>query len=193
MYEGTVSDLNRALKDLQKAETERARREEEEFASELRQRKFEQEMKFEEAKLQQKLDYDKKEPKSSEKPEKEPKLHKLPKLVITKFKGVQADWLRFWNQFQSGIDNADIAQVTKFSYLKELLDPKVRACVDGLPFTMEGYERARNILKSKYGRDSEVINAYVYKTSLGYQPFQGTNLTRYSVVQKSESTQLLHL
>ena len=49
----------------------------------------------------------------------------------------------------------------KFSYLKELLNPKVRACVDGLPFTMEGYERAKNILKSKYGKDSEVINAYV--------------------------------
>ena len=55
VYEGTVSDLNRALKDLQKAESERARREEEEFASELRQRKFEQEMKFKEARLQQKL------------------------------------------------------------------------------------------------------------------------------------------
>ena len=26
---------------------------------------------------------------------------------------------------------------------------------------MEGYERVKNILKSKYGKDSEVINAYV--------------------------------
>ena len=74
---------------------------------------------------------------------------------------MQSDWLRFWNQFQSGIDDADIAQVTKFSYLKELLDPKVRACVDGLPFTTEGYERAKNIVKSNYGKDNEVFNAYV--------------------------------
>ena len=80
VYEGTVSDLNRALKDLQKAESEQARREEEEFASELRQRKFEQEMKFEEASLH----YDKKEPKSSEKPEKESKLHKLSKACYYK-------------------------------------------------------------------------------------------------------------
>ena len=45
--------------------------------------------------------------------------------------------------------------------MKELFDPKVRNCIDGLPFTTEGYERAKNILKSKYGKSSEVINAYV--------------------------------
>jgi hypothetical protein len=71
--------------------------------------------------------------------EKESKLYtKLPKLVITKFKGVKTDWLRFWNQFQTGIDGTNIAQVTKFSYLKKLLDPKVRVGVDGLSFTTGG-------------------------------------------------------
>ena len=99
---------------------------------------------------------------SSKKSGKESNLHtKLPKLVITQFKGIQTDWLRFWNQFQSGIDETDIGQVTKFSYLKELLDPKVRACVD--------------IWVSKYGKDSEVINAYVQNiiglpTVTGSQP-----------------------
>ena len=33
--------------------------------------------------------------------------------------------------------------------------------IEGLPFSTEGYERAKNILKSTYGKDSEVINAYV--------------------------------
>ena len=42
--------------------------------------------------------------------------------------------------------------VTKFSYLKELLEKKVRVNVDGLPFNSEGYERAKNILKTKYGK-----------------------------------------
>ena len=51
--------------------------------------------------------------------------------------------------------------MTKFAYLKELVLPKVRADIDGLPFTTEGYERAKNILKSKYGKTSEIINAYV--------------------------------
>ena len=37
------------------------------------------------------------------------------------------------------IDKSDIGQVAKFSYLKELLVPRVRAIIDGLPFDSEGY------------------------------------------------------
>ena len=40
-----------------------------------------------------------------------------------------------------------------------MLKLKVRVLVDGLPCTTEGYERTKNILKSKYGKDSEVANA----------------------------------
>lgn len=53
--------------------------------------------------------------------------------------------------------------MTKFSYLKELVDPKVKTAIDGLPFTTEGYRRAKNILESKYGQMSEIVNAYVQK------------------------------
>ena len=86
---------------------------------------------------------------------------KLPKLVISKFQGTHIDWIRFWNQFKADIDNSSIDPVAKFSYLKELLLPKVRVHIDGLPFSTEGYERAKNILNSTYGKDSEVVNAYV--------------------------------
>ena len=51
--------------------------------------------------------------------------------------------------------------MTKFAYLKELILPKVRADIDGLPFSTQGYERAKNILKAEYGKTSEIINAYV--------------------------------
>ena len=37
--------------------------------------------------------------------------------------------------------------------------PKVRASIDGLPLNSEGYESAKNILKTKYGRPSEIANA----------------------------------
>ena len=53
-----------------------------------------------------------------------------------------------------------MAAITKFSYLKELVNPKVRTSIDGLPFMTEGYQRAKNI-KSKYGQTSEIVNAYV--------------------------------
>ena len=80
---------------------------------------------------------------------------KLPKLVITKFDGTSLDWFRFWNQFESEIDKAEIGSVSKFSYLKELLIPRVRLLIDGLPFTSEGYSRAKSILLGKFGKSIE--------------------------------------
>ena len=65
---------------------------------------------------------------------------KLPKLVITQFKGTPAGWMRFWGQFTAEIDAADISQITKFSYLKQLLELQVRPSIDGLPLTTEGYK-----------------------------------------------------
>ena len=46
---------------------------------------------------------------------------KLPKLVITKFDGTHFDWSRFWNQFERQIDKCDLPQVSKFSYLQQLV------------------------------------------------------------------------
>ena len=54
-----------------------------------------------------------------------------------------------------------MAAITKFSYLKEFVVPKVRKSIDGLPFTPEGYEKAKSILKERYGNDGEVEKAYV--------------------------------
>ena len=56
-----------------------------------------------------------------------------------KFQGMHLDWRRSWGQFEVEIDKSDIGQVAKFSYLKELLVPRVRAIIDGLPFDSEGY------------------------------------------------------
>ncbi|XP_046846738.1 uncharacterized protein LOC124440389 [Xenia sp. Carnegie-2017] len=98
---------------------------------------------------------------------------KLPKLVITKFTGQHTDWLRFWGQFTAEIDNSDVSSITKFSYLNELVEPKVLSCIDGLPFTSEGYERAKNILTTKYGKTSEIINAYV-QNIINLPNIQGT-------------------
>ena len=85
---------------------------------------------------------------------------KLPKLVITKFNGTYEDWQRFWNQFRETIDKSSVSSVTKFSYLRELLDKKVKPTIEALPFTNEGYNRAKSILQSKYGKESEIVKAY---------------------------------
>ena len=72
------------------------------------------------------------------------------------------DWFRFWNQFETEIDQVQISPISKFSYLKELLVPKVRLLIDGLPFTSEGYARAKSILTSRYGKLSEVAAAHIH-------------------------------
>ena len=73
---------------------------------------------------------------------------KLPKLVIKKFQGTHLDWQRFWNQFEAEIDRAEIGQIRKFSYFKELFVPKVRLAIYALPFTVEGYQRTKCILQT---------------------------------------------
>ena len=82
---------------------------------------------------------------------------KLPKLVITKFDGTFMDWPRFWGQFSETIDKTSVAPITKFSYLRELLDFKVKRTIEALPFTSEGYNRAKSILVEKYGKESEIV------------------------------------
>ena len=132
---------------------------------ELAERDRDKQLQFERAQFEQKLEFEmkieearKNQVVASPAPGKSAK---LPKLVISKFSGELTDWPRFWNQFEAEIDLSEVAAVTKFSYLKELVNPKVNTAIDGLPFTTEGYQRAKNILKSKYGQMSEIVNAYV--------------------------------
>ena len=99
---------------------------------------------------------------------------KLPKLKITKFSGKYSDWLPFWNTFEAEIDSTDLPAVSKFGFLKELLEPKIREDIDGLPFSTEGYQRAKNILKDEYGKTSEIINAHI-QNIMGLPIITGSN------------------
>ena len=80
---------------------------------------------------------------------------KLPKLVITRFNGTSIG-LEFGTNWKVKLDRSELPAVSKFSYLKELISPKVRVIIDGLSFTREGYTRAKNVLISKYSKFSEV-------------------------------------
>ena len=161
-----------------------------ESENELKAKECKDQLWFEKAQLEQKLEYEWKieetkknyATKSSEaKPSpaaSEVVRTKLPKLTITKFNGSHTNWLRFWNIYEAEIDKcSDMAAVTKFAYLKDLLEPKVRAGIDGLPFSSEGYERAKNILRNKYGKTSEMVNAYV-QNIMGLPIISGANPAR---------------
>lgn len=85
----------------------------------------------------------------------------MPKLIITKYDGTYEKWLSFWNKFEAEIDSSDLPAVTKFAHLKELLESNVCESIDCLPFTSEGYQHAKNILTSNYGKISEIVRAYI--------------------------------
>ena len=44
-----------------------------------------------------------------------------------------------------------MSAISKFSYLRELLDDQPKKEITGLPFSEEGYNKAIEILKKKYG------------------------------------------
>lgn len=69
--------------------------------------------------------------------------------------------MHFWGQFETQIEKLSAPAVTKISYLKELLVLKVRNLIDGLPFTPEGYQKAKDLLAQRYGKTSEVVETYV--------------------------------
>lgn len=56
------------------------------------------------------------------------------------------------------MERADITNVSKISYLKDLVIPKVRALVDGFPFNTEEYQRGKTILKTKFGKLRGPVN-----------------------------------
>ena len=69
--------------------------------------------------------------------------------------------MKFWGQFTNAIDQSSIPPITKFTYLRELLGSNVKRYVKALPFTAEGYNRAKAILSDRYGKESEIVNSYV--------------------------------
>lgn len=89
---------------------------------------------------------------------------KLPKFVISKFEGSFMDCPRFWGQFTKAMNKSSIAQIRKFTYLNKLLATQVKCCVEALNFSAEGNNRAKAVLKDKYGKVSEIIKCYVKKS-----------------------------
>ena len=170
-YQGIGTELKQIVNEMKQEVAERKDKAEQE-------RRINLEKEIEKIKFEEKLNYEKKledlHSKGPLNPTQGASKGRLPKLIITKFNGTFTDWMRFWNQYEAEIDNSDVSPVTKFSYLKELVIPSVRANIDALPLTSEGYERAKQILKSKYGKPSEVVNAYV-QNIMSLPHIRGTN------------------
>ena len=158
MVDEDVDKLAAFLNEAEQRETEKARQEQLDFEKELIERKFRYHKELEEKDQQDSILTENQDAKQTQGTG---TAAKLPKLTITKFDGTYLDWNRFWGQFTEAIDKTGMVAITKFSYRKEFVDLKVRKTIDELPFTAEGYNRAKSILVDRYDKESEVVKAYV--------------------------------
>ena len=143
-YQELVDQLKGCLEDSPENKEAEIRKKEDEMQEERFKRRMKEELKIEEMKLQMKKKNEDKDIIVYRNIQVKP-----PKLVITKFEGTHLDWFRFWNQFETEIDKVEISAISKFSYLKGFLVPRVRALIDGLPLTPEGYARAKSVYQPR--------------------------------------------
>ena len=126
-WDNEITNASKTINTWKEQEDEQAKLHKEEIEAKARQDLFKEQLEFDQEKMKQRMEHELKMDKIRKENKKQRQTNaKLPKLVITKFNGAPLDWLRFWNQFEAEIDKADVAAITKFSYLKELVDPKVR-------------------------------------------------------------------
>jgi hypothetical protein len=87
---------------------------------------------------------------------------KLPKLVLSKFKGNIANWTGFWDSYQVAVhDNPLLSPIDKFNYLNSLLEGAAARAIQGLSLTSANYEHAIVLLKERFGKPQRVITSHM--------------------------------
>ena len=84
---------------------------------------------------------------------------KLPKLEIKHFNGNALDFPSFEQQFEASVGRSDLANITKFSYLKGLLNGEALRCIQGLALSNDNYDAAWDLLRNRYGRKNLVVSS----------------------------------
>ena len=95
---------------------------------------------------------------------------KLPKLVLPSFNGNVLQWQSFWDQFTAVVHCSDLPQISKFTYLRSLLEGEAKEAVQGLSLTERHYEEACRILVDRFGKPEKIIFQHVQEL-LGMSSF----------------------
>ncbi|XP_073966399.1 uncharacterized protein isoform X2 [Choristoneura fumiferana] len=85
---------------------------------------------------------------------------KLPDLTLPEFSGNVLEWHQFWDQFTSNINRRKLNDVDKLLYLKGSLKGDAARLVDGFDTTNKSYQIAVNALKTRYGKENDIIYAH---------------------------------
>ena len=86
---------------------------------------------------------------------------KLPKLNLPCFGGDVREWTSFWEQCKTAIDDSGLPDVSKFTYLRSLLNSDAKQCIEGLSQSGAHYSTACDMLKNRYGWPEQIIFTHV--------------------------------
>ena len=86
---------------------------------------------------------------------------RLPKINLPTFRGDIKQWTPFWDQFKVVIDDTDLPDVTKFTYLNSVLSDEARSSIQGLSLTTANYNTAKAILIERYGKKERIIASHI--------------------------------
>ena len=87
---------------------------------------------------------------------------RLPKLNLPKFDGKSLfNWSPFWDTYEVEIHgDADLADVTKFNYLRGQLSGEALQTISGLAVTGTNYPKAVELLQERYGKPEKIVAAH---------------------------------
>ena len=89
---------------------------------------------------------------------------RLPKLTLKTFSGDILKFNEFWQSYELSIHyNNTLDAVTKFNYLRNLLEGDAASSISGLSLTGVNYNEAINILHSRYGNKQVLISSHIDK------------------------------
>jgi hypothetical protein len=87
---------------------------------------------------------------------------KLPKLILSKFRGNVTEWTGFWDSFKVAVhENPQLSQVDKFNYLHTLLEGAAARAIQGLTLTAVNYKSAIDILQERFGKTQRIIASHM--------------------------------
>ena len=87
---------------------------------------------------------------------------KLPKIKLKQFNGDPMTFQSFWDCFESAVHKkSSLDEVTKFNYLKGLLEGKAQQALEGLTLSAENYHHAIELLTKRFGDPQVIITAHM--------------------------------
>ena len=86
---------------------------------------------------------------------------RLPKFSLPTFSGNFLQWKGFWDSFLAAVYNkSSVSSINKFYYLKSNLEGQALVAVSGFELSKENYERAVQMLKTRFGDTNRILEAH---------------------------------